>query len=67
MSEDRYDFGHILPKYAMPEGLELLGEAVRRTVDGCRTLVIDWKGVPGAYRQAVLRIAESLGLEAIRI
>jgi D-aminoacyl-tRNA deacylase len=29
--------------------------------------VIDWKGVPGAYRQAVLRIAESLGLEAVRI
>jgi D-aminoacyl-tRNA deacylase len=51
----------------MPEGLELLGEAVRRTVDGCRTLVIDWKGVPGAYRQAVLKIAESLGLEAVRI
>jgi D-aminoacyl-tRNA deacylase len=67
MSEDRYDFGHILPKYAMPEGLELLGEAVRRTVDGCRTLVIDWKGVPGAHRQAVLKIAEYLGLEAVRI
>ncbi len=67
MSEDLHDFGHILPKYAIPEGIDLIAEAVRRTADGCRTLVIDWKGVPGAYRQAVLRVAEALGLEPIRI
>ncbi len=67
MSEGLYDFGHVLPKYAMPEGLELLKEAVSRTVDGCRTLVIDWKGVPGAYRQEVLRVADSLGLEPIKV
>ncbi len=67
MSENLHDFGHILPKYAMPEGLQLLAEAVRRTVDGCRTLVIDWKGVPGAYRQVVLRVADSLGLEPVRV
>lgn len=67
MSEGTFDFGHILPKYAIPEGLQLLPEAVARTVDGCRAVVLDRKGIPGAHRREAISAAETLGLEVVQL
>jgi len=66
MSSSRYDFGHILPKYSIPEGIDLLGQAVERIVDGCNFAVIDWKGVPGQYRGLVAARLKELGVEVVR-
>ncbi len=66
MERDEYDFGHILPKYSIPEGVELLGEAIDKTADGCSVAVIDWKGVQGQYRGLVLDRLHQLGVEIFR-
>ena len=67
MAEGSFDFGHVLPKYAIPQGLDLLPEAVARTADGCRAVVLDRKGIPGAHRREAIAAAESLGLEVVQL
>ncbi|MCS7095022.1 MAG: D-aminoacyl-tRNA deacylase [Thaumarchaeota archaeon] len=62
-----YDVTHVLPKYCMPEGLELLKEAAASVHDGCRYLIIDWKGTPSHHRSVVARIAEELRVELVRL
>ncbi|MEM1922393.1 MAG: D-aminoacyl-tRNA deacylase [Nitrososphaerota archaeon] len=66
MAEGEHDFGHILPKYSLPEGLELLGEAVERVADGCRAAVLDWKGIQGPHRGLVVERLQQLGVEIIK-
>lgn len=67
MADRLYDVTHVLPKYCMPEGIDLLGEAAVSVLDGCRYLLLDWKGTPGQHRQAVAAIAEELELELVRL
>lgn len=66
MSGGEYDFGHILPKYALPDGIELLGQAFERVADGCRLAVLDWKGIQGEFRGHVLNKLEQLGVEIVK-
>ncbi len=66
MSLGEHDFGHILPKYFIPEALDLLGEAVRSVVDGCGVAVIDWKGIQGQYRGLVVERLQQLGVEIVK-
>lgn len=66
MAEGFYDFGHILPKYSIPEGVGLLRQAVERVVDGCRVAVIDWKGIQGQYRGLVVERLQELGVEIVK-
>lgn len=66
MSLGEYDFGHILPKYWIPEALDLLGEAVRSVVDGCNVAVIDWKGVQGQHRGLLVERLQQLGVEIVK-
>lgn len=67
MAHRLYDVTHVLPKYCMPEGVDLLGEAAASVRDGCRYLLVDWKGTPGQHRPAVAAIAEELGIELVKL
>lgn len=66
MGEGEYDFAHILPKYALPDGIELLGQALERVADGCGVAVVDWKGVQSQFRERVVEELRGLGVEVVR-
>jgi len=66
MLERRYDLGHILPKYVLPVGIGQLGQALEKVVERPRRAVLDWKGIPGAYRQEVAAFLRELGCEVVK-
>lgn len=45
--------GHIIPKYAMMEGMEssMIDLCMRRTLGGCSKIYVDWKGTPSIYKE----------------
>ena len=57
--------GHIIPKYVKPSW-ELVKLAVERTRGGAEVLVLDWKGLSGEERRMVMRIADELGIRAVK-
>ncbi|MEM2601502.1 MAG: D-aminoacyl-tRNA deacylase [Candidatus Bathyarchaeia archaeon] len=67
--DSEYAIGHIFPKYFF-EGnfskasIEL---AFRRTSGNCSTALLDWKGIKGPQRRALLEALEEMGIEAVRI
>ncbi len=67
--ERRGAVGHIFPKYILTEGFdrEVALQAVSKTVGGYSRVVLDWKGVPGGVRPAIVSFAEEQGLELIKL
>jgi D-aminoacyl-tRNA deacylase len=67
--ERKYSMGHIIPKYAMVEGMEssMLKRCVDRTAGGCSAAVVDWKGTPSGFKEEVRRLCQSLGLELVKV
>ena len=67
MNQD-FAIGHILPKYFFdqftPEIVEL---TFKRTVGDCRTAIIDWKGIRGGYRSALIEVLERDKIEIVKI
>jgi D-aminoacyl-tRNA deacylase len=63
-----FAIGHILPKYFFdqftPEIVEL---TFKRTVGNCRTAIIDWKGIRGGHRSALIEVLESNKVEVVKI
>ncbi len=57
--------GHILPKYASIDET-LLERAIVRTRGGIELLVLDWKGMSSEQRQISKRVADRLGIRAVR-
>jgi len=66
--KDGYAFSHVLSKYFFEEyDEEIVRMAFNRTIGTCRTAVIDWKGVKGADRGALLQTLGKIGVEAVRV
>ena len=67
--ERRGAVGHIFPKYILAEGFdrEMVFQAVSKTVGGYSRVVLDWKGVPGSVRPAIVSFAEEQGLELFKL
>ncbi|MBM5805514.1 MAG: hypothetical protein FJZ49_05575 [Candidatus Verstraetearchaeota archaeon] len=61
--------GHIVPKYAMCEGMDtsMFRACMERTMGGCSSVVADWKGTPSEYKDAIRALSQSLGVELIRV
>lgn len=63
-----YAFGHILSKYFFEEyDEEIVRMAFDRTLGGCRTAVIDWKGVRGSDRAKLLQTLRAMEIEIVRV
>ncbi|MCQ5376559.1 MAG: hypothetical protein NO516_00745 [Candidatus Methanomethylicia archaeon] len=64
-----YDMGHIVPKYALSEVPDIspIAICVGRTLGGCQSLVVDWKGVPSAYKALIKDFSGSTGIELVRV
>jgi len=62
---DRFDFGHIMPKYALPTSRKMLLEAVEKVVEGPKIAIVDWKGIPGNYRSEIINELKNLEIEVV--
>jgi len=65
---EEFAIGHILPKYFFdqfaPEIVEL---TFRRTVGGCSTALVDWKGMRGGQRSELIEVLERNQIEIVKI
>lgn len=60
--------GHIMPKYALEKmDAEMVKMCFRKTWGGCKHAVIDWKGIRGQTRSAVLEILKEMSIEVLRV
>lgn len=68
MRKDGYAFGHILSKYFFEEyDPDIVQVAFDRTLGGCRTAVIDWKGIRGSERSKLLNTLREIGVNIVRV
>ncbi len=64
--EAEYAVGHIFPKYALAQlRSDLIAEAFKKTFGGCRTAILDWKGLSGEARRNLLMLLERLEVEEV--
>lgn len=58
--------GHIIPKYAMNEGMDpsMFQACIQRSIIRCTKAYVDWKGTPSKYKEALKEIG---GIELIRV
>ncbi len=56
-------FGHIIPKYAIPQvDAEILEQCIRRTLEKVESAVFDWKGMRGADKQRLISLLKDLDI-----
>ncbi|MEM2914223.1 MAG: D-aminoacyl-tRNA deacylase [Candidatus Bathyarchaeia archaeon] len=61
-------FGHIIPKYAISKmGLGMLRQCIDRTVEDVKEIILDWKGIVGSDKKALLHLLDKIDLEAKKI
>ncbi len=67
--EGKYQVGHIVSRYAFEDGVleSTLRETFAKTVGGCKTSILDWKGVNGNNRRRLVQQLEEWGIDVVRI
>ena len=56
-------FGHIIPKYAVPNvDAEIVRQCVQRTQEKVESAIFDWKGMRGADRERIARVLSELNV-----
>jgi D-aminoacyl-tRNA deacylase len=61
--EGAFAFGHIIPKYAIPQvDVEVVRQCVERTVGKVEAIVLDWKGITGADKARLLKTLDEVGV-----
>jgi D-aminoacyl-tRNA deacylase len=64
----RWAFGHIIPKYALPEvDAEIIRQCVERTVETVDSAVLDWKGIKGEHKPKIAAALEKLGVPSEKV
>jgi D-aminoacyl-tRNA deacylase len=68
LRENGYAFSHIFSKYFFEDyDKSVVHMAYDRTVGGCRTAVIDWKGIRGPQRTRLLDDLGEMNVEIVRV
>jgi len=63
----QYAISHIIPQYVFPLSEEMLRQAIEKTIEPVKTVLLDWKGCgKSENRQKVIEIIEKSGLEMKR-
>jgi D-aminoacyl-tRNA deacylase len=61
-------FGHIIPKYTLKEvDAEIIKQCVKRTSETVDVVLLDWKGIKGAYKPKVLAALKEIGMPSERV
>jgi D-aminoacyl-tRNA deacylase len=64
--DGKYAFSHIMPKHYAAE-LEMLGQAIEKSVPETEVAVVEWKGLASEPRKKVLDKLNELGIDYVRI
>jgi D-aminoacyl-tRNA deacylase len=68
LRQDGYAFSHIFSKYFFDSyDPAMVQMAYDRTIGGCQTAVIDWKGMRGSKRTELLSDLERMKVEIVRV
>ena len=60
-------FGHIIPKYAVSVvGAEMIRQCAERTVENVGTVVLDWKGITGEFKERLVKTVNEIGLSILK-
>lgn len=63
-----FAIGHILPEYFFESyDPRIVEQAFKKTVGGCGTAVIDWKGLKSNPRKSLISTLEELSVERVRV
>ncbi len=61
-------FGHMIPKYALPEvDAETIRQCAEKTVGAVDSVVLDWKGIKGEHKPKIIAALEKLGLASEKV
>ena len=67
-TNEDFAIGHILPKYFFdqfsPEIVEL---TFKKTVGGCHTAIVDWKGIRGGQRSKLIDLLDNDQIDIVKI
>ncbi len=56
-------FGHMIPKYALPEvDAEIIRQCVEGTLEPVDFVVLDWNGIKGEHKPKIIAALEKLGI-----
>jgi len=61
-----YAIGHIIPKYQFPLTLNMLNEAINKTIPHPAIILLDWKGL-GSYKKEIIQLLEERNLKYERV
>lgn len=62
--ENAVAFGHMIPKYAVPNIDEnILRQCVEKTLEKVKLAVLDWKGIKGEYKPKIVSMLRKIGLQ----
>ena len=66
--ESQYAIGHLVPKHAFEDGItaSVLKATFQKTTGGCKTALVDWKGLKGRHRQWLLDNLSSWNVEVVK-
>lgn len=66
--ESEVAFGHMVPKYAIQNiDIEMLKQCVRKTLETVEYAVLDWKGIKGEHKSALVEMLKEAGLSIKKI
>ncbi|MEM2419668.1 MAG: D-aminoacyl-tRNA deacylase [Candidatus Bathyarchaeia archaeon] len=66
--ESNIAFGHIIPKYAIPEiDEEILSQCIQKTLEKVELALLDWKGIKGEDKQHIVEMLKKLGLRIQKV
>jgi len=56
-------FGHIIPKYAIPQvDAEIIKQCVEKTKETVKSVILDWKGIKGADKDRLIAALDKVGV-----
>ena len=67
--EGRYHIGHVVSRYSFDRQVSdrVLQDTFKKTVGGCQTGLVDWKGLKGEQRRSLLDKLAAWDVEAVRV
>ncbi len=66
--EDRYVFGHMIPKYAIPAlDPEILLQCAQRTLEKVDCAILDWKGIKSEDKPKLTQMLQEIGLQTQKV